>query len=463
MEVKDVLDLLWWRTTLKGGQFQERNSLDDSPSGAPLLLELLKDQVDLALGVDIEDMVVTHLPIPPLTDRQGIQVHEGISRRPGMDIYLSLMQANQFLLRNSGEVYSDLDTIWAQRMEEVTHQRLQDWFEKLWYSCHPETGGSRWEAERQAIILRFQENSELLPDVYDPDPPDMITPEMVQETWMEDASDKFALQRVIPLAILEVQDQLLWLQYVDRGELRDPGNGRIVYTLDTKGELIGLAGEDHLLAFHFLEQVLVFDLQSRSWREHYGGMELVYMEELTPEKAYLVDIGRQQTLRCEEVIDYPMPPIRTRDGRFIWIEDKEASGGIYDTRSGWIIFNPGDLDSIESMYFLDREGKMQELSEAAWDILEETLSDKIETYRQAEIEANFQQNALGLKDGKWWSFLGNALWINGDAIWRTDMPVTAAAFNGDTTRLYLANKDEMILITLNPDGTAARVQSHSLI
>ena len=462
MEEEDLLDLLWWRTSYQEGELVARNSLDGSPSGAPQILDLLTKRASV-LEIEVEDFVMTRLPVPPLSERNSIPIEEGVQRRPGLEIYLNLIQGSQLLLRNSDQVFEDMDTVWIKRTEKITHQRLQDWFEKLWYSCHAQTGLTRWEAESQAIMMRDDRDPELASEIYAPYPPDMITPEMVQETWEEEDYENYLLLQAIPLAILEVTEQQLWLQYIDRGELIDLSTFEVAFSLPTKGELIGLSGGDYLLAFRFLEHVLVYDLNAQKWLEHYGGVDLVYIEELSPENAYLVDIKRQQTLLCEEVIDYPMPSIRTRDGKFIWVEDKEASGGIYDTDSGWPVFNPGGLDNTENILFLDRQGALHALSSGAWEILRETLIEKVSAYQEIDLDAVFQQNALGLKERKWWFFLDNALWVNGDAIWRTDMPVTAAAFNRDVTKLFLANKDELMVIALSPDGKPSGVQSHSFI
>jgi hypothetical protein len=58
------------------------------------------------------------------------------------------------------------------------------------------------------------------------------------------------------------------------------------------------------------------------------------------ETALLSLADLSDTIRLREVIDYPQFHCFSADGRYCWSEDKEGSGGIYDTSNGQLQYSP---------------------------------------------------------------------------------------------------------------------------
>jgi hypothetical protein len=59
-----------------------------------------------------------------------------------------------------------------------------------------------------------------------------------------------------------------------------------------------------------------------------------FMDEVL-EQAFLVDGRRSRRIRLYDVEDYPVFEAFSPDGRHVWVEDKEGSGGVYGVESGF--------------------------------------------------------------------------------------------------------------------------------
>jgi hypothetical protein len=55
------------------------------------------------------------------------------------------------------------------------------------------------------------------------------------------------------------------------------------------------------------------------------------------EQAFIVDVPRDRERPAEAVADYPALNVSTPDNRFVWLEDKEGGGGIYECASGELV------------------------------------------------------------------------------------------------------------------------------
>lgn len=454
-EPEDLWSLVWWNASMKNGLLVQRGPLDDEPSGSLVIRELLKmaqpDPELVEMGLKPEDLLIDTLPVPPMRRRRSLVLEEGLTTPEGMYQYLHLLLQKLHQYREYQKVREGKDDIWVRRMGEAYLRRQQEWFEKILISCE-EKPQTRWEIEQKWDLSSERGQRHSLFENDQPDVPDLITPDMVVDDTIPASPNLYARQSKVPLAIVTLDKAKIWVQYTDHGLIYDLELNKFGTPIATRGDLVGMTGNPKRLGYSYVEHICILDHEQGKWIGQYKGLEMAYMEELGPEKAYLVDLERQQAIRLEEVIDYPLPSVRSRNGKYIWVEDKEALGGIYEARSGWLIFSPGFYGSGEEPPFLTREGELQTLSPAAWSIVEETLEEAVAEYRELEIEQSFQHNALGRRNGDWWLFFTNALWINDQAIWRTDMAITAAAFGPDCNTLYLANSRELIQLTLDPEG-----------
>ncbi len=454
---EDLWALVWWEVSFKKGKLINRDPLDDEPSGCRVILDLLKKVKPTAemieLGLDATDLLLDTLPIPPLNRRKSLRLRDGVEAQPGMIQYLHLLIQKLHQFREYKKHRTGKKDIWVRRMEEAFLRRQQEWFVKIMIAVKSQRTPSRWEVEEEWELeyARGEGPSIFYPAL--PDVPDLITPDMVVDDSPPASPDLYLKQRNIPLAICVLEENKLWLQFADHGFVYDLTKLESRKAIPTKGNLIGMAKKGRHLAYSYVEHICLLNLEREEWTDQYKGLQLIYMEELGAEKAYLVNLGRHQVLRLEEVVDFPMPAVRTREGDFIWVEDKEALGGIYDTEKGWLVFSPGIFEMGEFPPLLTNSGELQNLSPAAWSIVEETLEESTAEYRSLEMQHTFQHNAFGRRDGDWWLFFINALLVNNRPVWRTDMAITAAAFGPACKTLYLANSDILVQITLGPKGS----------
>lgn len=463
----DLWALAWWKVSKRKKKLVHRDPLDKEPSGIHVIQKLLaKATADgelIQAGLTPLDLVTNAIPIPPLKLRLKENLASGVTIQPGMFQYLHLMVQKLTLFRDYRKEQAGKKNVWDKREEEAHLCRQQEWFEKiLLLNEVGSTLTSRWNIEEEWEIASAGGSVSSGFDPQQPEAPDLITPDMVVDDWEIDSPELYAKQSRVPLALSVLDEGRLWMQFQDKGRVMDLKTGKMSNEFSTKGELIGWAGKTDWLGYKYVEHICLLDLGAEKWKDAYKGLRFAFVEELGNERPYLVDISRQQAIQLEEILDYPMPPLRSGDGKFVWAEDKEAHGGIYDTETGWLIFSPGYFDSDLTPRLLTKAGELQALSDAAWDIVEETLEEAADKYRNLEIPLEYQQNSFGRREGSWWFFFMNTLWINDQPIWRTDQPITAAAFGKDCKCLYLANSQELTLLDLDEQGVMTEINSISL-
>lgn len=465
---EDVWAVTRWKARLRDGRLIPKEFMDQGTSGVVLLKELLDrtepSQELAALGLHPSDLVFDHIPVHPIALRMAQELEPGVYTQRGDLQYLhQLIEVSQMLTNNETHNASSKEEQWYEGVREFLFRKQQELFEKilLFHQVYPQP--NRWEVEHEWLLSAPLEKDDVLMNFEEVELPDIITPDMVEEDWEENGSiNQWYQKREVPIAVLPLDNGKVWVQYVDQGKILNLNTQEWSSEAPTKGELIGFVGIPKVLGFKIYEQICLYNWELEKWVSNSKGIQLCYMEELSPEKAFLVNMSRHQVVKLEEVYDYPLSAVRSRDGKYIWVEDKNAAGGIYHVDSGWHLFNPGHLDANIYPPLLTRSGTVQPLSMPAQEVMEETLIEATEEYRKLELEYDPQQDALGRRNEQWWLFFLNTLWIDGKPIWRIDIPITAAAFDDECQQLYLANKSELLLLSLDDEGMEYNRKSFAL-
>jgi hypothetical protein len=136
--------------------------------------------------------------------------------------------------------------------------------------------------------------------------------------------------RPLAAALLTDGSVLLQLAYVALHLARD---GRIRDAFPT-GELrLQCTSPDGRFALFDGMQLCARDLLARAWTAALPpDLPCVVMQEVN-EAAILVDARAGRSRRLTELGDYPTVSVMSPDGRHLWIEDKEGSGGVFSAAS----------------------------------------------------------------------------------------------------------------------------------
>jgi hypothetical protein len=119
-----------------------------------------------------------------------------------------------------------------------------------------------------------------------------------------------------------------------------PSLGLRIYA--TSAELV-LYRHGALTSYHLL------DVERGEWLTRArGGFPAAVMHE-EKEQAFVVNVTRGRKWHAWEVADYPAVSLCSADGRYLWIMDKEMSGGIYDGETGDLMEARADDDESDSM------------------------------------------------------------------------------------------------------------------
>lgn len=451
-----VRQVAWWQGTIwPDGRFATRPYMTGLRSGPAFLrkqLERLATPPDLEeLGFTPSDLVLDILPVPPRNVRPSVAAPGGLLRAGSDDmIYNALvLQAGiiNFFQDSQGSESPGLSLLF----EEQSVLPLQRLLEQLIHTYSVGRAQSRWELEKSWMMqmpLEFEGGSGADQDL--PEFPDVALPEMLP-TEVDEVRQRIE-QSKVPLRLLPLANQLLWVQYIDRAELRRWPGGEVVETRPTKGRLLGMDASEQYLVYLLMGHLLVHDYASQQWLEAFPGEDFVFADAFDQESGYMCSLGKGELIRLLELRDAPVEVVRSRDGKFLWLEDKDANGGIYGADSGWLLAEPGFLELPHDPPFLTPDGAVTVLSRSAMEIMEEVLQESIRSYEELALDSELQQTAFCLRADQWWIFAFNILWIDQKAIWRTDMPITCAGFSEDHRHLFLANREEIRILRLNGLG-----------
>jgi hypothetical protein len=175
----------------------------------------------------------------------------------------------------------------------------------------------------------------------------------------EDGSCMEAADPTVPLQAAIARDGSILVQFA-YAALHLAADGRVLDAFPTFGARLGLLSPDlrHAL-FSGLGGLHVRDLDARRWIDSLpDDLPCVTLDE-GHEESYLVDPRRGLYRRLFEVADYPALEAISPDGRFVWVEDKERSGGVYEVERGVRVLVPEAL-AIGSPPLLERDGRLEE-------------------------------------------------------------------------------------------------------
>lgn len=462
LTVEQVRSIAWWQGTIwPDGRYAPRPFMTGLRSGPGLLrkqLERISFDSEMAdLGLHPRELVLDVLPVPPRHFRPPVEAPGKLFRAGSDDMLYNAMvlQAGiiDFFSENKGEESAALQLLF----EEQSVLPLQQLLEQLIHSYRMGRDRSRWELE-VAWRLALPENDRVQTEQDRPEFPDYALPEMLPVEIDREEVRLWLQQIKTPVRLLNLDADRLLVQYLDRSEIRRIPDWTLLGQWETRGALLGISqDEDHLVYFH-LGHLLVYVISTATWLESWTGEGFVFADAFEHETAYLVNLDAEEIIRLLEVNDTPWSVVRSRNGKYIWLEDRDANGGIYGCESGWLLAEPGFLELRQDPPFLSPEGQVMVLSSSAMEIMEEALVEQTAIYDALDMGNRVQQSAFELRANQWWIFAFNILWINREPIWRTDMPITAAAFDDGGQHLYLANRDELRVLRLNGRGHPEHVQ-----
>lgn len=466
LSAEEVRLICWWRGTVIEGEYASMSFPTDHASGPRFLKELLSklplEDLPFSLDVHPSELVFDVLPIPPRWMRPPKAAH-GQTLRP----------APEDLLFNALVFQSKIvEFFWEDEDEEVPSLRLlfehqssmpiQRLLEQVVHLYRSPKGGNRWDFERSwSLNLPAGEGEE---GVYgeDPEMPDVIHPGILSQEWEDENMALWVRKRQVPLKLFPIGDGRLFVQFEDRILVLGGLEGDLLKTVSTFGQLLGLAEDEAHLYYKYFGQLCILNLDSEVWLEGIPAESFRFIDSFELEGTFMGDVRRGQVMQLGEVKDEPYLLARCREGRFVWVEDRDVNGGIYDLKTGWLEMDLGLLEAEEAPPLLGRDGKLAQLSPAAMEIMEETLAEAAQRYRELKIREKASQHALALIGGHWWIFAFNTLWVDMRPVWRVDMPVTAAAFDKNGRRLFLANMDEARSIEMDVQGRPIQVRLREL-
>ncbi|MBA3393337.1 MAG: hypothetical protein H0T89_11870 [Deltaproteobacteria bacterium] len=169
--------------------------------------------------------------------------------------------------------------------------------------------------------------------------------------------------------------------------------------------------------------VFALDLENGTWSARPDS-------DLTPgvwfneslERSYLVD-DRGRSIRLRDVSDYPTITAFSPDHRFVWVEDKHGSGGVYRTRDGALVTKrSGDNDHLEGLPRLTAAGAIARARDGWYPGNKQEASALVRTPR-----------------GTWMSFGDGVVSANWKPFLVLDGASRVAAFDTHGTRLAITD------------------------
>lgn len=163
-----------------------------------------------------------------------------------------------------------------------------------------------------------------------------------------------------------------------------------------------------------------FDLKNGNWRKGFIEDMNYVAQDYDADVGFLYDWENGQSLRLWRVPDNPAVEAYSADHRYLWLQDREGNGGVFDLASGLPV-HP-ELVQYE-----------EEIPEAEGSDLRPKPG---------------KGAALGLLNGKWLMFARNTLFYDGKPIFDAEWTVTAACFDASGTRLAISGIDKACVIEL---------------
>jgi hypothetical protein len=282
-----------------------------------------------AEGFKPEDLLIQRVPVVPPGDRPLVTMPGGHAM-PGPDnlAYASLIEHRNRMLRlielNAPEI--------IQVHEAAT---LNERFAALWARMSGEPAKTAWEVDRE-------DDDEEGADK--PAGPITLPPEDVESFFtITKPPDP---TRPVSGAILEDGSVLLQYSYVI---LHVSKTGRILRAIPAVGHQILATSADSRLVLTQRIGLHLYDLREGRWStEVPSDLPCVFMDE-AQEQAFLVDAKKGGGRILHEVGDYPDLYTTSPDGRFIWVEDKERSGGVFSAETALCVLMPSEMRISEDL------------------------------------------------------------------------------------------------------------------
>jgi len=189
------------------------------------------------------------------------------------------------------------------------------------------------------------------------------------------------------------------------------------------------------------ESLFVLHLDAGTWAPSQG---VWFSESL--ERSFLWDTEGRQTLLVD-VGDYPVAYAFTTDGLFVWVEDKEGSGGVFRTRDASKVTEWRREDLREDLPVLTSKGKVSPMGD-------------IEQYWHSLPEERSFGAAIARSGAGWVYLLEDAVWRDEQPLFALKFRAHAAAFWGDR-RIAVADRETLHIIDFQ-DGTPVLAQRISL-
>lgn len=169
--------------------------------------------------------------------------------------------------------------------------------------------------------------------------------------------------------------------------------------------------------------VFALDLANGAWiaRPKSDATPGVWFDE-SLERSYLCD-DRGRSLRLHDVSDYPTLVVFSPDHRFVWVEDKHGSGGVFRTRDGALVtMRPGNDDSLRGLPRLTAAGELAVARDGWSPAKKQDAAALVRTPR-----------------GTWMSFGEGVVSVNWTPFLVLDGASHVAAFDKHGTRLALSD------------------------
>jgi hypothetical protein len=357
----DVRDVVFLRAWIDEAGRVHPNGTEDryehlDRRGASIVRERLADissgelaDTLRAEGFKPEDLLIQRVPVVPPGDRPLVSMPGGHAM-PGPDnlAYSSLIERRNRMARllelNAPEI------ILAHEAAAVNER-----FAALW---------AQMSGERSATMAAWQmdpDEDEAQEGSDTPGSPVSIPPDDLEGSFTKPPDPT----RPVSGAILEDGSVLLQYSYAI---LHIAKTGRILRVIPAVGHQILATTAD---SRHVLTQRIglhLYDLREGRWStEVPDELPCVYMDE-AQEQALLIDTKKGGGRMLHEVADYPDLYVSSPDGRFLWVEDKERSGGVFSAETALCVLLPGELRISEEVpSVLRRDGTRLSFNDDAED------------------------------------------------------------------------------------------------
>ncbi len=179
----------------------------------------------------------------------------------------------------------------------------------------------------------------------------------------------------------------------------------------------------------YCRAVHVLDLKKGSWCSTLPDDCLGVVAEEDLEEVHLIDVRTGRTARLGELSDYPVVLTSSPDGKWIWAEDKNGAGGIFDAKTG--------------LRHIDTEVPPRSSSQL-W-----VAGARVRAAAESPV-------ALHVGERDWSTLCRGVVRVNGEAVIAIEMPYLAAAFSADGRRLALVAKEHVDILSVAEPSVRVR-------